>query len=181
MRDRIAGKKHTKLQSGDSGFGTAGLKRWHFHLKKVTDPASDKRCRILWNDKRWTMCDTSVMVITIYRCQGPLQLRDTSILHLLTSKSNEPEFRNRGGTNNSLEEFLGIHQFLRWSSNSPFYGTQRFVTLLTTARNWIWCIKPTHRKPCIFKCTFYRYPPIYVENNQVGFLYVSRLKSCTSN
>jgi len=27
MRDRIAGKKHTKLQSGDSGFSTAGLKR----------------------------------------------------------------------------------------------------------------------------------------------------------
>jgi len=81
------------------------------------------------------MCDTPVMAITIHHGQGRLQLRDAAVLHLLKSKSNEPEFTKSGGTNNSLEEFLGIHQFLRWSSNSPFYGTQRFVTVLTTARN----------------------------------------------
>jgi hypothetical protein len=56
-------------------------------------------------------------------------------IHGSGSKTTEPEFTDSGGTNNALEEILGIHQFLRQSSNSPFYGTQRFITVLTTARN----------------------------------------------
>jgi hypothetical protein len=65
------------------------------------------------------------------------------------------------------EAFLRIHKLCRYSRIFPtFYGTQRFITMFTTALQWWSCARSeSYQNPdpiLSFYDRFYHYPPAYV-------------------